>query len=166
MRVLYWAVAAVADVALWKVSCFGKGCSLFTLFKMFIAIERGFSCCWRHVCDMWVWTTQRLCSCCKHVYLSRKEWIFLLKILRCEYYTHKAYQQMTKGGKKAILKGTWNQQEKEVLGRCSKWQLVQVEKRWCLVFSCMYVSPLLSAAFILKGGIYLPRLLSVFFLCV
>lgn len=41
------------------------------------------------------------------------------------------------------------------------------KKRWCLVFSRMYVSPLLSAAFILKGGIYLPRLLAVsVFLCV
>lgn len=42
---------------------------------------------------------------------------------------------------KAIPKGAWNQQEGEIRDRCSKWQLVQVEKRWCLVFSCMYVSP-------------------------
>lgn len=44
--------------------------------------------------------------------------------------------------------------KKEILDRCSKWQLVQVEIRWCLVFpACMSASFLLPS-FSRKGFIY------------
>lgn len=58
-------------------------------------------------------------------------------------------------GEKLSWKALEINRKKEVLGRCSKWQLVQVEKRWCLVFSCMYVSPsCLLLSFSREGFIY------------
>lgn len=67
---------------------------------------------------------------------------------------------------KAILKGTWNQQERELLDRCSKWQLVQVEKRWCLVFLLHVCQPPPVCCFHSQGrDLFITLAVSVFPLC-